>query len=54
LEEVHDVQKYVTRSNSGELFYDDEEIAAFRYEKHMEDCGLDPVTGQPVDDWLNW
>lgn len=30
------------RSKSNDFFYDDEEIATFRHEKFMEDCGLDP------------
>ena len=54
--QIKEVTRYVTRSSSGEFFYDDDEIAPMRYEKHMEDCGLDPVTGEPVDeyDWMNW
>ena len=32
----------IERSRSGDFFYDDEEIAEFRYEAHMEACGLDP------------
>ena len=32
----------IARSKSNEFFYDDDEIAEFRYEKHLEDCGLDP------------
>jgi hypothetical protein len=33
----------IERSRSGDFFYDDEEIAEFRYEAHMEACGLDPA-----------
>jgi hypothetical protein len=32
----------VCRSKSNDFFYDDDEIANFRHEKFMEDCGLDP------------
>ena len=39
-----DVNQYSKLGNSilNEIFYDSSEIAEFRYEKHMEDCGLDP------------
>ena len=30
------------RSIAEEMFYNEEEIAEFRYEKFMEECGLDP------------
>lgn len=33
----------IERSKSGDFFYDDDEIAEFRYQAHMEACGLDPA-----------
>jgi hypothetical protein len=33
-------------SKCEDFFYGEEEIAIFRYEKFMEDCGLDPETGE--------
>ena len=33
----------IERSQSGDFFYDDDEIAEFRYQAHMEACGLDPA-----------
>ncbi|KAG7344640.1 hypothetical protein IV203_019028 [Nitzschia inconspicua] len=41
----------IPRSRSGDFFYDDEEIAAFRHEKFMEDAGLDPLTYEPLPMW---
>jgi hypothetical protein len=35
-------------SKCDEYFYGEDEIAAFRYEKFMEDCGLDPETGEEI------
>lgn len=29
-------------SDANDFFYDDDEIANFRHEKFMEECGLDP------------
>jgi hypothetical protein len=33
----------IERSQSADFFYDDDEIAEFRYQAHMEACGLDPA-----------
>jgi len=35
-------------SKCDEFFYGEDEIATFRYEKFMEDCGLDPETGEEI------
>jgi hypothetical protein len=39
-----DVNQFSKLGNSvlNEIFYASDEIAEFRYHKHMEDCGLDP------------